>query len=205
MKKTMTMFIAVALIVLTAGGCEDKVEPLATNSPAIDRVRAGDLTFTLQILNMQGEPQAVFEEGENFQFQFIIENRGDSKYQSSIPWYFPTANDEFFTLYRKSKESGGAANVGKYFRIGNNYRDFKLLAFSGGSSIVYIIPWLVEEDSIYIMPTYKGQQPESFIDRKYIKTEASPPLIKAGEYYTGFTIQHNETDSVRLEASFTVK
>ena len=60
---------------------------------------------------MQGEPQAQFEEGENFQFQFITENTGNDKYQLPIPWFFPVANDEFFALYRRSQESGGKASA----------------------------------------------------------------------------------------------
>ena len=120
MKKTIILLSTVVLLAMTATGCEDEVESLSTDSPAIDRVRVGDLTFTLQIFNMQGEPQAQFEEGENFQFQFVIENRGDSTYILPVAWIFPFVNDEFFRLYKKTQESGGKADLGKSFTSGSN-------------------------------------------------------------------------------------
>lgn len=205
MKRTIPFLSAVVLVALMAFGCDDEVESLSTDSSAVDRVRAGDLTFTLQILNMQGEPQALFQEGENFQFQFVIENTGKDGYQSSLPWHFPVANSEFFALYRKTQESGGKAYIGKFFRMGENFRDFKLIAIPGNTTLAYTIPWLVKEDSVYIMPEYEGKISESVIDRQYIKTEMSPPPIKAGEYFTGFTVQYGETDSLYLITSFTVE
>ena len=197
------LFIFPFLLLLAS--CDEEVEALSSDSTAIDRVRVGDLTFTLQVLNMQGEPQAQFEEGENFQFQFVIENSGKDGYQSSLPWNFPTANEEFFALYRKTQESGGKAYVGKFFWMGYNFRDFKLIAIPGNAKMIYTIPWLTEEDSVYIMPEYEGKGPEGAIERQYIKTEMSPSPIEAGEYFTGFTVQYSETDSLRLETSFIVK
>ena len=203
MKKAILLVSTAVLLALTAAGCEDEVESLSTDSSAVDRVRAGDLTFTLQILNMQGEPQAQFEEGENFQFQFLIKNTGEDKYQLPIPWFFPVANDEFFALYRRSQESGGKAYVGKFFRMGSNFRDQKIIALPGNSTYIYTIPWIIDENSTYIMPEYEGALAD--LDREYIKTEASAPVLETGEYFTGFTVQYGESDSVRLETSFTVK
>ena len=100
MSKTLLQLSIIVLLAFIVAGCEDEVKPLSTNSSAIDRISVGDLTFTLQMLNMHGQPQAQFAEGEDFQFQFIIENSSNGEYQLPVPWDFPVANDEFFALYR---------------------------------------------------------------------------------------------------------
>lgn len=202
------MFCAVVLIVLTAAGCEDEVEDLATNSSAVDRVRVGHLTFTLQVLNMQGEPQAQFEEGENFQFQFVIENRGDSVYTLPVIWAFPAFNEDFFRLYRKTQESGGKADLGKSFRAGVNFFDGHPAWVPARGSSLYTIPWSTETDSVYIMPRYTAPENtigDAILHRRYITTERPPIRLPAGTYFTGFTIPYTENDSVRLEASFQIE
>ncbi|MGB3589070.1 MAG: hypothetical protein WBA23_21160, partial [Tunicatimonas sp.] len=155
MKKAVTIFNAVVMVVLTAVGCEDEVENLATDSSAVDRVQVGDLTFTLQILNMQDEPQAVFEKGENFQFQFVIENRGDSTYQLPVYWIFPSQNPEFFTLYKKTQESGGKARLGRSFDMGSNFYDLSPEVVPAKGKTIYTMPWLTDRDSVYLMPVYE--------------------------------------------------
>jgi len=197
------MLAAVVLIALTAAGCQGDIEDLSTHSSAVDRIRVGDLTFTLQILNMQGEPQAVFEEGENFQFQFIIENRGDSAYALPVAWDFPTVNEEFFKLYRRTNESGGKANLGKSFRSGSNFTDLHRAWVPARGAAVYTIPWLTKKDITYIMPTYIPE-PDSRIKRYYMALDHPPGQVGPGAYFTGFTLKHTDTDSVRMEVSFQV-
>ena len=201
MKNTLLSLSTMVLLTLMAAGCEDEVENLSTDSAAVDRVRVGDLTFTLQILNMQGKPQAQFKEGENFQFQFVVKNNSKKAYVSSIPWDFPIVDEDFFALYRNTQESGGKAYVGKFFEMGKNFRDLNAIEIPGNSNITYTIPWMIDEGSVYNMP----EDYSSKIDREYIKTETSAPLLKDGEYFTEFTVKYNEVDSIHLEASFIVR
>ena len=203
MKQTFVSLCVVVLLALTATGCEDEVESLSTDSSAIDRVKVGDLTSTLQILNMQGQPQTQFEEGENFQFQFIIENRGDSAYVLPVYWGFPFLNKDFFALYRKTQESGGVSYLGKSFQPGANTNDLAFASIPANRTSIYTMPWLTEKDTPYIMPVFL---PASDLSnpRQYVAIENPPSSINPGEYFTGFTLQYNETDSARLEVSFSI-
>ena len=207
MKKAILLVSTAVLLALTAAGCEDEVESLSTDSSAVDRVRAGDLTFTLQILNMQGEPQAQFEEGENFQFQFIIENKADSSVGLPVYWDFPVANEDFFSLFRKTRESGGKARIGKSFDIGPNFRDLAFAGIPANGRTIYTMPWIASQDSMYVMPTYTSHGSSAYEDalpRRYMAVDVPPRAVGPGEYFTGFTFQYNETDSVRMEVSFLV-
>ena len=208
MKKPITFLSLIVLMALTAAGCEDEVESLSTDSSAVDRVRAGDLTFTLQILNMQGEPQSEFNEGENFQFQFVIENKGDSAYTLPVLWAFPSDNKEFFRLYRKTKESGGKADLGKSFKLGGNFLDAHPAWIPAQGASVYTVPWLTERDTAYVMPKYldpRGILGDAILDRRYVAVEDSPAPLQIGTYFTGFTVSYTENDSVRLETSFKIE
>ncbi len=54
----------VLLVTLLCGfliSCEEDIETLPTDSDAIVRKKAGDLIFTLQVLNMDEEPQSAFK------------------------------------------------------------------------------------------------------------------------------------------------
>ncbi|MEK6482071.1 hypothetical protein WJR50_31310 [Catalinimonas sp. 4WD22] len=202
--KTTLIFIMVFLTGLLSGcGKDDELVTLRTDSSAIARKRVGDLTFTLQILNMQDKPQAVFQEGENFQFEFIIENTGEQDYTLPTPWYFPF-HEDFFTLYRMTQESGGASKIGKSFTLGGNFLDAMLAEVPGKHAAVYTMPWLVETDSVYIMPTYLPHI-EGAVERYYRVADNPVAPLRPGEYFTGATVKYSETDSVRMEVSFSVE
>ena len=189
------------IVILTTGflaSCGEDIETLSTDSSAVDQKRIGDLTFTLQVLNMEDEPQAVFKKGENFQFQFIIANMGDSGYQLPVYWYFPMTDAEFFTLYRKTQESGSKTSLGKSFQSGANTNDAPFVYIPGEESLVYKIPWYTQDDTVYNMPFSS--------ERKYIRLKnRTIPSLGSGEYFTGFTVHYNETDSVRMEVNFIVQ
>ena len=53
------------------------------------------------------------------------------------------------------------------------------------------------------MPTYRPDEADLELIRKYMPIDGQA-VVSKGEYFTGFTIQYNENDSVRLEASFIV-
>lgn len=198
MKRTLILLSTAALLALMVMGCEDDIASLASNSPAIDRVRVGELTFTLQILNMQGEPQAVFREGDNFQFQFIMENKGDTTYTLPVYWYFPITNEAFFALNRRTQESGGIAFVGKSFTFGANTNDASRIDIPANDALVFRMPWQTENDTVYHMPLSSS--------RRYVRPQnMNLPSLKSGEYFTGFTLKYTDTDSVRMEVSFIVE
>lgn len=89
------------------------------------------------------------------------------------------------------------------FRLGKNFHDLRREKVPGGGTLSYTIHWMIDKDAVYIMPEGGGDFSEP--RREYIKTEATAPQLKIGEYYTGFTLHYSESDSVRLEASFVVK
>jgi len=105
----MSCLLIAAIAVGFIAGCSDDLENLSPDSGAKSVIRAGDLTFTLQLLDMQGMPQNRFNEGENFQFQFIIENRGKEDFTPPVPWDFPVMEKDFFAVYQQTRESGGKA------------------------------------------------------------------------------------------------
>lgn len=198
MKTTLILIMAFLTGLLSGCGEDDELVTLRTDSSAIARKRVGDLTFTLQILNMQDKPQAVFQEGENFQFEFIIENTGSSIYQLPVYWYFPITDDEFFALYRKTQESRNKVFLGKSFQGGANTNDASIIYVPDGEPLIYRIPWYTLDDTVYSMPLSS--------ERKYIKPEnKSIPSLKSGEYFTGFTIKYSEADSARMEVSFSIE
>ncbi len=201
----MLIFISIMLLTGILAGCgEDELKTLRTDSSAVARKRAGDLTFTLQILNMQGKPQDRFQEGENFQFQFIIENDGRDRYILPVAWVFPFTSNEFFALYRKDQEIEDTVRLGKSFKSGSNTLDLLPELVPARGATIYTMPWLTENDSVYIMPECTVEDPINR-DRYYIAAEDPTSPVRPGDYFTGFTIPYNEKDSVRMEVSFRVE
>ena len=74
-----SLLLIAALLVGFLASCGEDIETLSTDSSAVDQKRIGDLTFTLQVLNMEDEPQAVFKKGENFMLVLTI-LRNKSRY-----------------------------------------------------------------------------------------------------------------------------
>ena len=205
----MSCLLIASFAVSFIAGCTDGFKDLSPNSGAKSIIRAGDLTFTLQLLDMQGMPQNQFNEGENFQFQFIMENRGKDDFTLPVPWLFPIMEKDFFAVYQKTQESGGKTFIGKSFTTGGNALDLSRAGVPGRGAAVYTIPWLVKQDTSYVMPTFiqNGVRipKENHIKRNYRAADNPIAPLRPGEYFTGFTLKYAETDSVSMEVLFRVQ
>lgn len=127
------------------------------------------IEFTFCLLNEQGEPATVFNEGENFIFQFSIKNLK----KDTIIITTEFINDEFFRVYRLSGDN--PLDLGK--------------PWSG-----IWCEYSLEPHEIKVAPskTSKVQSPWNFFGDFY---DYYPPLcvtgkenLTEGEYLTGFDL-----------------
>ena len=91
--------------------------------------------------------------------------------------------------------------------MGPNFRDLSSAFVPGNGKSIYTMPWQTDNNILYTMPIYLENGKlikQNVIDREYMAIDNPPSLPDFGKYYTGFTIQYNETDSVRMEVSFQV-
>lgn len=189
-----------SMIGLTCGGCADNtLNELAQKDSAVDIKAQGDLEFTYQVTDMEGNPSSAFKEGDNFIFSFVVKNQGEGG-GSIGPWTFPI-DEDFFTIYKKINEGSGKQRIGKSFRIGGNTKDGGHQSVPGKGEIEYRIPWLTQSDTSYIMPEYR---PETNVGNRYYRAiNPLPKPLSAGEYSSGFVLEFKETE-IQFAISFKV-
>jgi hypothetical protein len=126
------------------------------------------ITFKFCLLNEQGQPATVFNEGENFSFYFSSANTSEKDF------YFNARevcyNKDFFRVYQSS-----GADMGKsYDPFPQTMIGIAAYPFNIGDVHSMKVPWLHEGDSI---PCGGGLSYYSVFKE---------PLVK-GHYYTNFT------------------
>lgn len=156
--------------------------------------------FEFQLLDEQGNPSTVFEEGENFILSFSIINPGSETVylkQNSLN------TDNFLRVYKISESSEGTGKID----MGKPYEGVFCLEHYGGgypiapeSSLDIEISWSTEKGDYlqYHDPFCWGAEAE---------------LLKAGEYLTSFenSFQFSKdgkaftTDTLHFDIYFEIK
>ncbi len=186
--KTLTILTA-SILTIILSGCGEDIETLPTDSEAIVRKKAGDLIFTLQVLNTDEEPQSAFRKGENFILDFTIENKGKNTValcDCDLP-----AVDNFFAVYKVFSDDRSDADttlIGKPWLGIVGARDMAITGIKGKEKIEYRIPWQA-------LPNESFPAPENNISTTvdYFVPAAQDPL-SSGEYTTGFSLQEYSID-----------
>jgi len=100
--------------------CKDSIDDLKreispdSKSQVIEKEIDG-IAFKFCLLNEQGEPTTIFNEGENIIFSFSLKN--NLKENISIPTQF--INDDFFRVYENKNTDMGKAWTGTWCNFSN--------------------------------------------------------------------------------------
>ena len=200
MKNFILLSIALLFIEMTA--CKDSTDEMGweispgSKSQVIEKKIDG-IAFKFCLLNEQGKPATVFNEGDNFSFYFSVTNQ--SKKDFYYDGYRLAFDENFLRVYNLSN-----------FDFEKSYKplshtDIGIAAYPFNDGDIYIIkiPWLQhEKDSILCVENFCY---ESIIQK---------PLIK-GFYYTNFKYsfyfqgqQDNNTvrtDSINFKINFKIQ
>ena len=128
MKNFILLFIALLFIGMAA--CEDKTDDLwgeispDSKSQVIEKEIDG-ITFKFCLLNEQGKPATIFNEGENIIFSFSLKN--NLKEDISIPTQF--INDDFYRVYENNNIDMGKAWTGTWCNFCNEKMIIELLPY----------------------------------------------------------------------------
>ena len=152
--------------------------------------------FKFCLLNEQGKPDTVFNEGENFSLYFSVTNR--SKKDFYYDGYALAFDEQFLRIYNSSN-----------FDFGKSYKplshtDIGIAAYPFNDGDIYIIkvPWLHEKSSVLCAENF------------WYESVVQKPLAK-GFYYTNFKYsfyfqgqQDNNTirtDSIDFKINFKIQ
>ena len=181
--KTLTILTA-SILTIFLFGCGEDIETLPTDSDAIVRKKAGDLTFTLQVLNMDEEPQSAFRKGENFILDFTIENKGKNTVElcdCDLP-----AVDNFFAVYKVFSDDRSDADttlIGKPWLGIVGARDMAITGIKGKEKIEYRIPWQALPNESFPAPKNNISTTVDY----FVASEQEP--LSQGKYTVGFSLQ----------------
>ena len=197
--KTVTLLISVVLTSFLAS-CGEDIETLPTDSSAISKRNAGDLVFTLQVLNMEGEPQAVFQEGENFLLDFTIENKGENEVLI-CECDLPQAIDDFFAVYRVFEDDKGNPEktlIGKPYDGIYGFFDLPVTGVKAKEKIEYRLSWIAIEGVAYPAPV---NNMSATVDGFSLAEQEPLPL---GNYMVAFPVEEYSIDT-SFEVRFIVQ
>jgi len=199
MRNIYLFFIALLFTGMTA--CKDAMDSLSweifpdSKAQVIEKEING-IAFKFCLLNEQGKPATVFNEGDNFSFYFSVSNNSKKD-------YFYAGGDiacdkNFFRVYNSSGYDFGKS----YSPLPTPEVGIVRFPFNAGTVHIIKVPWLHEKDSILCAENFCY---ESIIQK---------PLVK-GIYYTGFKYSfyfqgQNEsntfrTDSINFKINFKIQ
>jgi len=196
-----TKILKLCLIILSFSllgtGCEKDENffelQIGDENPVIKKEVNG-IEFKFCLLNEKGEPATVFNEGENFTFQFsIINNR-----QDSLPfWDLNFYRLDDFCAVNSSKKYYGKP----FIFIGSSYTPVSKWLPSKKEHYQFKVPWYDERDEwVYFWAEFMSTK---------------QPLLNRGKYYTQFAyaftfetpVREPEviTDTITFKINFEIK
>jgi hypothetical protein len=192
-------FLCVALCAFVFSSCMDDGE-----GSALVKVKKDDIAFRLSLLNEQGEPANVFNEGENFIFHFEMEN-----------------------LRKNDKREYAAHHMGKLLYAGfcriydAANGDSVYSAFQNTAACAYVyMSYPFDGDSRLNISLPLHYDNEEWRYGACVFRRNPPFFLPKGDYYTGFTCtflysipsgsveipsSEVETGPVTMKVYFTVK
>ncbi|MCG6191570.1 hypothetical protein [Maribellus maritimus] len=188
--KILKLSLIVLLFGVTTAGCQkdDFFELNIGDEDAIIQKEVNGIEFKFCLLNEQGEPSTVFDEGENFTFQFSIKNNtGKSLIFHDYSFY---ENVDFFSVHNRTH------NFGRPFGLLPGYLTSNEMRYiHDDMSSSFMCLWQDSRDKFFAMHgAFKGLNKVS---------------LENGRYVTSFT--HNfhfgdiETGSLTFKINFKIK
>jgi len=182
--------------------CENTIDDLVgweifldSNSQVIKKEIDG-ITFKFCLLNEQGKPDTVFNEGENFSLYFSVTNQ--SKKDFFYDGYALAFDEQFLRIYNSSNFDFGKS----YNPLPQNDIGIAAYPFNDGDIYIIKVPWLHEKSSVLCAENF------------WYESIVQKPLVK-GFYYTNF--KHNfyfqgqqdsntvKTDSIDFKINFKIQ
>lgn len=182
MKTTILKISAFLLLFSMGAGCEKEAEQLWEISPtsesAIIQKEVDGIQFKFCLLNKEGEPATIFNEGENFTFSFSIKNN----FEDTVIITPEFISSEFFRVYHTQDN----IDMGKPWT---------------GSWCLFRL-----EPEIFILPPVQSRQlncpwmltGNNKPDYPLCMAESKNPLAK-GDYYTKFNLDFHYSKNGKKE------
>lgn len=184
---------------LMGAGCEKDDELLWEISPdsetAVIQKEVDGIEFKFCLLNEQGEPATVFNEGENFTFQFAIKNNRTE----SLPFY----DYGYYELDDFLAVKSDGEHYGQPFRFKayNPTKELRWLLSGDYYSYNFMVPWHDERDEWQLL--------WGFFE------SARQPYLEKGTYHTQFAYKFSfgmsnkepelETGLITFKINFEIK
>lgn len=173
--KSIHLKISFVLLILCflGAGCEKEDELFWEISPdsktAVIQKEVDGIEFKFCLLNEQGEPATVFNEGENFTFQFAIKNNRSE----SLPFYdYGYYELDDFLAVKSDGKSYGKPFLFKSYSTTQELRWLRS-GVSDELSYNFTVPWYDERDEWQLHWGYFESTKQPFLEK--------------GTYYTQFS------------------
>jgi len=181
----------IALLITGATACKDAIDDSSWDISPDSKLQViekeiNGIAFKFCLLNEQGKPATIFNEGENFSFYFSVSN--DSKKNYYYVGYAIAYDKNFLRVFNSSGYDFGKS----YSPLPIPEVGIAAWPFNAGAVHIIKVPWLHEKDSVLCAENFCY---ESIIQK---------PLVK-GIYYTGFKYSfyfqgQNESDTFRTDS-----
>jgi hypothetical protein len=153
------------------------------------------IEFKFCLLNEKGEPATVFNEGENFTFQFEIQNNRTEPLPFYDYGYY--MSEDFLAINSKEKSYGQPFIFKEY----NPTKEFRWLLVGKNYRYNFIVPWHDERDEWQLL--------WGFFE------STKQPFLKTGNYYTQFSYKFSfglpdkepelKTELITFKINFEIK
>jgi len=170
-KQLLLPTLLLAFLMLTAHSCEKDNNTILEISPnsktAVIQKEVDGIEFKFYLLNEQGNPSTVFNEGENFSFYFSVTNNSGEKLYFEPG--FAYSNSNFCKVYSFKNQ-----DLGQPFRL-ITVLDIGIGAypFEKGDTCVFEQLWVDDRDSIWDW-------------QKAVYQSTHKEFLPKGDYYTEF-------------------
>ncbi len=163
----------ILLLALVGAGCEKDDEQILEISPAsitaVIQKEVNGIEFKFYLLNEKGEPATVFTEGENFTFQFKIQNNRTDP----LPFYdygYYMSSD--FLAVKSDEKSYGQPFIFKEY---DQSKELRWLQVGENYPYNFIVPWHDQRDDWQLLWGFFESTKQSF--------------LRKGHYYTQFSYE----------------
>ena len=199
--KTMKTFLITSSLFMIMGmvGCKEEEDPIWELHPGgkqtVIQNELSGISFTLYLINEEGKPATVFNEGENFYFYFSIKNNSGKNY------------------YYNAYECGYITDFFRVFSsIGVDYgKSYKVLPmpdlgetgypFNNGDTYTFKIPWMHSEVALFEGEDFSYQS----VLRDKLKKGTYYTSFKNGSYFVGNDANKNIKNDLYFRINFKIQ
>lgn len=140
--KANKLLILTPILFIIMVGCEDKSDELvweisSGSEQNIIQNKVKGIVFKFCLLNEEGIPTTVFNEGENFSFYFSVTNNRNEKLYF-IPVFAYSNEDDFCRIYNSSDQDLGKS----YYFKGADLIGIGAFPFESSSSCIFQQQWI---------------------------------------------------------------